>query len=281
MIEIIQQRLASYRAANTLEEEQALKEILQEVALFALWRVDFFEVAAFQGGTSLRILHELPRFSEDLDFILKEPDRTFDWNRYLVPLSEGLREFGLQSEVLNKSRMDQVVRKAILKDDSISNQLNLSFIQGPSDRALKIKLEVDVHPPNGSGFEYSYLDFPLDFEVCHQDLSSNFALKLHALLCRSFLKGRDWYDFAWYLKQKELPNYGLLEAAIEQAGPWKGQGLSVDRDWLQAALINKVEAIDWSDAAEDVRRFLDPVQQQGLRVWSGKFFSSKVDQLGV
>jgi predicted nucleotidyltransferase component of viral defense system len=281
MIEIIQQRLASYRAANTLEEEQALKEILQEVALFALWRVEFFEVAAFQGGTSLRILHKLPRFSEDLDFILKEPDRTFDWNRYLVPLSEGLREFGLQSEVLNKSRMDQAVRKAILKDDSISNQLNLSFIQGPSDRALKIKLEVDVHPPGGSGFEYSYLDFPLDFEVCHQDLSSNFALKLHALLCRSFLKGRDWYDFAWYLKQKVLPNYGLLEAAIEQAGPWKGQGLSVDRDWLQAALINKIETIDWSDAAEDVRRFLDPVQQQGLRVWSAKFFSSKVDQLGV
>lgn len=273
MIEIIQQRLATYQAANPLEEEQALKEILQEVALFALWRVDFFEVAAFQGGTSLRILHNLPRFSEDLDFILKQPDRTFDWSRYLAPLAEGLREFGLQSEV------DQMVRKAILKDDSISDQFNLSFIQGPAGRSLKIKLEIDVDPPAGSGFDYSYLDFPLDFEVCHQDLSSNFALKIHALLCRSFVKGRDWFDFAWYVKQDVSPNYRLLEAAIQQAGPWKGMGLSVDHQWLQTALRKRIEAIDWTDAAEDVRRFLDPVQQQGLRVWSARFFSSKVDRL--
>lgn len=280
MIEIIQQRLATYRAANPLEEEQALKEILQEVALFALWRAGFFEVAAFQGGTSLRILHKLPRFSEDLDFILKQPDLAFDWDRYLGPLSEGLQEFGLKSEVLNKSRMDQVVRKAILKDGSISQQLNLSFLQGPADRLLKIKLEVDVEPPAGSGFEYSYLDFPLDFEVCHQDLSSNFALKIHALLCRSFLKGRDWYDFTWYLKQGVTPNYGLLETALNQAGPWKDQGLSIGREWAQNTLRAKIGTIDWSDAAEDVKKFLDTLQQQGLRVWSEKFFSSKVDQLG-
>lgn len=281
MIEIIQQRLATYQAANALEEEQALKEILQEVALFALWRADFFEVAAFQGGTSLRILHKLPRFSEDLDFVLKQPDPAFEWDRYLGPLAEGLQEFGLKSEVLNKSRMDQVVRKAILKDGSISQQLNLSFLNGPADRALKIKLEIDVAPPAGSGFEYTYLDFPLDFEVCHQDLSSNFALKIHALLCRSFLKGRDWYDFVWYLKQGVRPNYPLLQAAIEQAGPWKDQGQVVQLDWLQAALREKVETIDWTAAADDVRKFLDGVQQQGLRVWSARFFLSKVDQLGV
>lgn len=279
MIEIIQQRLATYRAANPLEEEQALKEILQEVALFALWRAEFFEVAAFQGGTSLRILHKLPRFSEDLDFILKQPDPAFDWDRYLGPLSQGLQEFGLKSEVLNKSRMDQAVRKAILKDGSISQQLNLSFLQGPADRALKIKLEIDVQPPVGSGFEYTYLDFPLDFEVCHQDLGSNFALKIHALLCRSFLKGRDWYDFTWYLRQGVLPNYALLETAIDQAGPWKDQGLSIGREWLQNALRAKIETIDWGDAADDVKKFLDTVQQQGLRVWSARFFSSKVDQL--
>jgi len=279
MIEIIQQRLATYRATNPLEEEQALKEILQEVALFALWRADFFEVAAFQGGTSLRILHKLPRFSEDLDFILKEPDKAFDWNRYLEPLSEGLREFGLQSEVLNKSRMDQAVRKAILKDGSISQQLNLSFLQGAAGKALKIKLEIDVQPPAGSGFEYTYLDFPLDFEVCNQDLGSNFALKIHALLCRPFLKGRDWYDFTWYLKQATVPNYELLAAALDQAGPWQGQGLAIGRERLQNALRAKIEAIDWNEAAEDVRKFLDPVQQQSLRVWSAKFFLSKVDQL--
>ncbi|MBL0162087.1 MAG: nucleotidyl transferase AbiEii/AbiGii toxin family protein [Xanthomonadales bacterium] len=279
MIEIIQQRLATYRAANPLEEEQALKEILQEVALFALWRAAFFEVAAFQGGTSLRILHKLPRFSEDLDFILKESNRDFQWDRYLGPLAEGLQEFGLKSEVLDKSRMDQVIRKAILKDNSISQQLNLSFVHGSADRALKIKLEIDVDPPAGSGFEYTYLDFPLDFEVCHQDLSSNFALKIHALLCRSFLKGRDWYDFVWYLKQEVTPNYPLLLSAINQAGPWKGQHIPVNRDWLQAELRSKVESIDWAAAAEDVSRFLDQLQRESLRMWSIRFFLSKVEQL--
>lgn len=279
MIEIIQQRLTTYRAANPLEEAQALKEILQEVALFALWRAGFFDVAAFQGGTSLRILHKLPRFSEDLDFILKEPNREFQWAHYLGPLAEGLQQFGLKSEVLDKSRMDQAIRKAVVKDSAISQQLNLSFVQGPADRALKIKLEIDVDPPVGSGFDYSYLDFPLDFEVCHQDLSSNFSLKIHALLCRPFLKGRDWFDFVWYLKQGIQPNYPLLQAALEQAGPWTDQQVVVDMEWLKSELHKKIESIDWAKAAEDVSRFLDQMQRESLRVWSTRFFISKVEQL--
>lgn len=194
MIELIQQRLATYQAKNSLEEEQATKEILQEIALYCLWRADFFEVAAFQGGTSLRILHQLPRFSEDLDFILKSPDSDFSWNHYLPKLIEGLKEFGLQSEVLDRSNMDRNIREALLKDNSIGNQLNLRFYDGRPRPTLKIKLEIDVNPPAGSAFDYTYLDFPLDYEVCHQDLASNFALKIHALLCRPYIKGRDWYN---------------------------------------------------------------------------------------
>lgn len=98
-------------------------------------------------------------------------------------------------------------------------------------------------------------------------------------MCRSFVKGCDWFDFVWCIKQDVSSNYRLLEAAIQQAGPWKGMGQSVDHQWLQAALKKRVETIDWTDAAEDVRRFLDTVQQQGLRVWSARFFSSKVDRL--
>lgn len=109
MIDLIRQRLASYNAGNAVGEEQANKEILQEVALYLLWRGGFFEIAAFQGGTSLRILHQLPRFSEDLHFILQQPSVVFDWGRYLQPLLTGLTEFGLQSEVLDKSRMDRRV----------------------------------------------------------------------------------------------------------------------------------------------------------------------------
>ena len=279
MIELIQKRLDSYKATGPVEEEQATKEILQEVALYSLWRARFFEVAAFQGDTSLRILHGLPRFSEDLDFILKEPDPDFDWNIYLDKLLSGLQEFGLQSEVLDKSRMDQRVRKALLKDNSVSNQLDLAFIRGHEDQKLKIKLEIDVNPPDGSGYDYSYLDFPLDFEVCHQDLSSNFSLKIHALLCRPWLKGRDWYDFNWYVKQGIQPNFAHLQAALYQYGPWEGQTLTIDKDWLISTLLKKVATVNWTEAAEDVARFLNAAEQQSLRLWSERFFNKKVEDL--
>ena len=141
MIELIRERLKIYNPATPVEEEQAVKEILQEIALYALWRADFFEVAAFQGGTSLRILHKLPRFSEDLDFILKEPNPEFKWSGYLDQLLDGLQQFGLKSEVLDKSHMDQNIRKAVLRDDSIANQLNLSFYRGAPGQKINIKLE--------------------------------------------------------------------------------------------------------------------------------------------
>jgi len=281
MIELIQQRLDSYKASNPVAEEQATKEILQELALYSLWRAGFFEVAAFQGGTSLRILHKLPRFSEYLDFILKQPDQNFEWGGYLDQLLKGLEEFGLQSEVLDKSQMDQNIKKALLKDNSVTNQLSLAFYQGHPDRKLNIKLEIDINPPDGSHFEYSYLDFPLDFEICHQDLSSNFSLKIHALLCRPYLKGRDWYDFNWYVKQNIRPNLPLLQAALIQYGPWKGQEIKIDADWLNHTLLEKVAAIDWSEATQDVERFLNTAEKESLKLWSSRFFNKKVERLSA
>ncbi len=233
----------------------------------------------FQGGTSLRILHRLPRFSEDLDFILKTPDPGFDWQRYLDPMTAVLTEFGLRTQLLDKSRMDNAVRTAVLKGDSISRQLNLAFVHGPADRRLKIKLEIDVDPPAGSGFAYSYLDFPLDHEVCHQDLASNFAFKVHSLLCRPYLKGRDWFDFGWYVAQDVRPNFELLRSALMQHGPWRGQALSVDVSWLKNSLQQKIAVINWSAAADDVRRFLDMAQLQSLRLWSAEFFMAKVEKM--
>lgn len=279
MIELIQQKLKSYKASNSVEEEQAIKEIIQELALYALWRAGFFEVAAFQGGTSLRIMYGLPRFSEDLDFVLIQPDPYFEWRPYLEKLLDGFQEFGLKSEVLDKSRMVQHIKKALLKDGSISNQLDLSFYRGWKNKKLKIKLEIDVNPPGGSGFDYSYLDFPLDFEVCHQDLSSNFALKIHALLCRPYLKGRDWYDFNWYVKQKVVPNLLHLQTALIQYGPWQGKELSVDNDWLIVTLQERVVSINWDDAKQDVQRFMRSVELQSLNLWNKKFFLSKVQSL--
>ena len=278
MIELIQRRLEAYKATNPIEENQAVKEILQEVILYCLWRADFFEVAAFQGGTSLRILHQLPRFSEDLDFILKMPDPEFQWHATLQRLIAGLTEFGLRSEVLDKSKMDRNIREALLKDDAIGNQLNLRFYQGGA-RPIKIKLEIDTKPPAHSGFEYSYLDFPLDFEVCHQGLPSNFALKIHALLCRPYIKGRDWYDFSWYVKQRVAPNLLHLGAALNQIGPWQSQDLTATPEWLAEALLNKIATIDWQAAAADVERFLSAMEKHSLKLWSEKFFQNKITEL--
>ncbi len=281
MIDLIKQRLAGYRAHNALEEEQALKEIVQEIALYGLWRAGFFEVAAFQGGTSLRILHRLPRFSEDLDFLLKEPRPQFNWQAYLGPLLVCLEEFGLKSQALDKSRMDQRVKQALLKNNCVSNQLNLEFYRGQRDRKLVIKLEIDVSPPAGSGYEYRFLDFPLDFEICNQDLSSNFALKLHALLCRPYVKGRDWYDFSWYLRQRVRPNLPHLRAALHQYGPWQDQHPDADLEWLQRALQHKVRQIDWKKAADDVERFLGSTERSSLALWSERFFLEKIAGLNA
>lgn len=279
MIEIIQRRLAAYNAASAHEEAQAIKEVLQEVALYALWRVGFFEAAAFQGGTSLRILHGMPRFSEDLDFILREPDAKFAWQRHLREMTFVLEEFGLRSELMDRTRMDQNIRQAVLKDNSVANQVNLKFFRDAAQRLVQIKLEIDVNPPAHSGFSHTYLDFPLDFEVCHQDLASNFALKIHALLCRPFLKGRDWYDFNWYIKQATLPNLPHLAAALNQTGPWAGRAPEVDEGWLLSALRDKIRSTDWKAAAQDVERFLNPMERKSLELWGVRFFESKLAQL--
>jgi len=280
MIEIIQHRLDSYNATNSHEESQATKEIIQEVALYALWRADFFKVAAFQGGTSLRILHKLPRFSEDLDFMLKKPDPDFEWTGYLEQLLACFEEYGLKSEALSKGKMEQRIRKAVIKDNSVTSQLNLSFYSGQAGQKIKIKLEIDVEPPAGSDYAYTYLDFPSDHEVCHQDLSSNFALKIHALLCRGFLKGRDWYDFNWYIKQGVAPNLKHLRNALMQFGSWQGQeDLTVDLVWLKIVLQEKIDSIDWKSAADDVERFLNSTEQKSLSLWSERFFSQKLLQL--
>ncbi len=281
MIDLLRKRLQRHSAANAVQEEQALKEMLQEIALYALWRGGFFEVAAFQGGTSLRILHGLPRFSEDLDFILLKPDPAFQWSHYFDTLTEVLAQFGVRCDLSDRSRMDNAVRQALLKDNSIGRQLDLSFFDADTPRKLKVKLEIDTRPPAGTGTRWHYLDFPVDFEVCAQDLPSNFALKLHALLCRPYLKGRDWFDFAWYCKQETRPNMPHLAQALNQAGPWQDQDPPVDAQWLVAALHTKIKTIDWSLAAQDVAPFLPATEQASLRLWSDRFFADKVKRIKV
>ena len=280
MIEIIQEKLRQYGATNAIEEENATKEIIQEIALYGLWRGAFFDAALFQGGTSLRILHRLPRFSEDLDFMLRSPNPEFDWTPYLKILVEVFAQFGLKLDAQPKERMDKAVREAVLKDESIASQLDLTFAGTGRRRTIKIKLEIDTNPPPGSRDASTFLDFPADYEVRHQDLSSNLALKIHALLCRGYLKGRDWFDFSWYVSSGVSPNLFHLQAALIQAGPWAGQeDLKVNMGWLEDMLGNSIAAVDWKAAADDVRRFLRPAESKSLELWSDRFFLAKLEKM--
>src|SRR3546814_425052 len=157
--------------------------------------------------------------------------------------------------------MDWAVREAVLKEDPIASQLNLRFAGSNRTRAIKIKLEIDTNPPAGSGEATTFLDFPADYEVRHQDLPSNFALKVHALLCRPYLKGRDWFDFSWYVANHVPLHLPLLAAALQQAGPWQGKlDMNYDGEWLIDALKEKISSIDWSAAASDVARCLRPTE---------------------
>lgn len=279
MIELLQQRLAQYAIDGAEQQEQAIKEMLQELTLYALWREGFFQVAAFQGGTCLRILYGLPRFSDDLDFILQTPDPDFLWADVLKGVTEILAEFGISAELVDRSRADRAVRQAMLKDDSLGGQLNLKYADLPPGRKLRIKLEIDTNPPAGSAWDQRFHDFPTDFSVLMQDLASNFALKLHALLYRPYSKGRDWFDLLWYIRNGTLPNLGLLQNALQQVGPFVGGDIEVNAEWLQPALLEKIQSLDWEEAVRDVEPFLSVMERRSLPMWGESLFTERVHRL--
>lgn len=279
-VRMIQDRLDSHSCRSTLEEEQALREITQEIVLAALGRTDIFRKAGFQGGTCLRIFHGLNRFSEDLDFALQTPDPDFALGPYLDAIAKELTAYGYGLEIDDRSKAERAVRMAFLKDDSIGKLLQLAYrpATGPS-RKLRVKLEVDANPPAGASFDTRYLDFPFPSAICVFDLPSLFAGKVHALLCRDFLKGRDWYDFIWYTARRTPPNYELLTSALTQQGPWQGQRLPVDRAWCLDQLRDRIQGTDWEQAREDVRRFVKPSELSSLDVWNREFFLAQCAKL--
>ncbi|MGI5925025.1 MAG: nucleotidyl transferase AbiEii/AbiGii toxin family protein [Lentisphaeria bacterium] len=279
-VQMIQQRLLSYNCKTDIEEQQAMREITQEVALAALGRGDFFKQALFQGGTCLRIFYGLNRFSEDMDFILKEANPNFQLKDHIKHLTDELAAYGYNIEITDRDKADATVKKAFLKDDSIGKVINLRHANhaGPMAK-IRIKLEVDTSPPPGSGHELKYLDFPFVSSVLVQDRSSLFAGKIHALLCREYIKGRDWYDFIWYTSNRTSINYDFLTSAINQLGPWQGQSVAVDKTWLLNELKRKIVSMNWKQAAEDVRRFVRVAEQPSLDLWSKELFLGQLDKL--
>lgn len=278
-VEVIQQKLLTYQCQTVLDQENALKEIAQEIALMALSRAGFFRVAAFQGGTCLRILYGLERFSEDLDFVLEMPDKNFNWEEYIKSMREEFSVYGYTLEIANKSKLDKSVRTAFfLKAESEGGILILKDTRTNRPK-LQIKLEIDTNPPAGSGYELKYLDFPLPYSVKTQDLTSLFASKCHALLCREYTKGRDWYDFVWYVSKQTKINFNLLTHAIEQKGPWQGKNILITPAWLKQEIKAKINSINWNEARQDVARFLRPRELITLDLWSKDFFLSRIEKL--
>jgi len=279
-VKLIQDRLDSYRCASSLEEEHAVREITQEVALAALGRTEFFKLAVFQGGTCLRILYGLNRFSEDLDFLLKAANRDFELRPYLQAVSDELKAYGYDMDILDRSSAEIAVRKAFLKDDSLGKLLQLRHTDksGPL-RKIRIKFEVDTNPPSGSGVEIKYVDFPFVSSVVVQDKPSLFAGKIHALLCREYTKGRDWYDFLWYTSPDVGINYAFLSSALRQQGPWRDKNVLVDGRWCLERLESKIDSVDWQAAREDVRRFVKTSEQPSLGLWSKDLFLSQLRKI--
>lgn len=275
---ILDEQLKKYNPGDLEEEENAIKEILQEIALFSLSTTDFFSKALFQGGTALRILHHLPRFSEDLDFILKKPDNNFHWEKYVEQMTKGFSLYGITPEIQDRKNSKTAVQKLFLKDNSIGKILQLNF-HHHAHKKLLIKFEIDTNPPMGSTEEQKHLIFPKDYAISAQDLPTNFAGKCHALLCRGYLKGRDWFDFAWYVAHKTTINFTFLQNAFEQQGPWQQQSIQFNKAWLIKALNNKVKEIDWQKAGNEVVKFVRTEMERSLDLWNNDFFLDRVQKL--
>lgn len=277
-VELIQERLLSYQSQTLQEQENALKEIAQEIALMALHRSDFFKIAAFQGGTCLRILYGLNRFSEDLDFVLEQPNLNFNWSTYINTMQEEFLTYGYALEIKTRNELEKPVKVAFLKTNSVGGLLLLKNYRTNQPK-LKIKLEIDTTPPLGSHFQLNYLDFPLPYSIRTQDLPSLFAGKCHALLCRDYVKGRDWYDFIWYVAKNTKINFELLQNALNQINPWQKTFIQITPEWFLNALSTKINSVDWNAAKQDVAKFLKPKETETLSLWSVDFFQSRLEKL--
>ena len=283
-IELLQRRLDEYSCEGEEEEQNAIREILQEMILAGLARTDFFTKAAFHGGTQLRIFEGIRRYSEDLDFALLAPDRTFALKPYLDKVAAELESVGVALEVKDKSKAESTIKKGFLKNDSLVRLLELRYagrkgMLGMPAKTL-IKLEIDTNPPGGANYLAKTLLFPYPASVRCFDRESSFSGKVHALLCRTYVKGRDWFDLVWYASVRAKVNHALLTAAIDQQGDWAGKHQLTSDAWVYEKLREVIAHMDWDAAREDVRRFVYASDRPSLDLWGRDFFLSLVDRIG-
>lgn len=255
-----------------------LREVMQSLALMGLWRAKFFNHAAFYGGTALRILYGLNRFSEDLDFSLLTSNPQFSFQQYKSALENEFNAMGFKVKLESKEKSDSsTIESAFLKANTLQHLILLevpekllSSIQ--ANATLKIKLEVDTRPPMGFATEMKYIFSPFQFAIRVFTLPSLFAGKMHAVLCRKWknrVKGRDWYDFAWYVSHYPDLNLYHLEQRMRDSGHYAG-GEPLTKNRFLELLDNSIDSLDIDSAKNEVLPFLSDIRE--LKIWSKEFF---------
>jgi len=229
------------------EKIHLVREDLQVIILKVLYDLGMFRHLAFVGGTALRILFDLRRFSEDLDFSLIQK-KGYNFNKFSRAIEYQLKKYRLSVDV-RKSDL-RVVQRAMFKFKDILVSLGLSDMR---EQKLSIGLEIDARPPGGWKTDISLISKVFVFTVTHYDLPSLYATKLHACFFRRYVKGRDFYDLVWYLGKKILPNFVLLNNAIAQT---EDKRVIVTEENFEEFLLEKMAKIDFVKVRKDVQRFL-------------------------
>lgn len=285
MHDAIHSMMDRYECRSRTDYVNALREILQDLALLGLWRSRFFEHAAFYGGTALRLLYGLDRYSEDLDFSLLEPKASFSLKPFGEALEREIESFGfhVKFEARRKPRAG-TIESAFLKTNTIKQLIVINVDQEllrglQPAKKLKIKLEVDTDPPGGFETETQFVLQPIPFSVRVYTLPNLFAGKLHAVLCRKWrtrVKGRDWYDLVWYAARRPEVRLNHLETRMRQSGDYlEEQPLTPGK--LQDLLSQAVDDLDVEQARREVALFVK--DRRALDVWSREFFRQVITRI--
>lgn len=239
-------------ASSPAHGRNVAREYLQARILGALQRAGAMIPLAFHGGTSLRFLHAIPRYSEDLDFALERAPSQYDFRAYLQAIRTELAAEGY--DIGLKANDRKTVHSAFIRSVGLLYELGLS---PHPEEVLSIKIEVDTSPPAGSIMESSLVRRHVLLHLQHHDRASLLAGKLHAILQRSYAKGRDAFDLLWYLSDPDwpAPNLRLLNNALRQTG-WDGV-YPTEQSWRQV-VWQKLRTLPWDRLADDVRPFLEP-----------------------
>ncbi|MCR5362003.1 MAG: nucleotidyl transferase AbiEii/AbiGii toxin family protein [Bacteroidales bacterium] len=271
MSDFLERALSRYEINNAKDKQNALYEITQQVVLAGLHRGGFFDRAAFYGGTCLRLFHQLHRFSEDMDFSLLVPDEHFQFENYFQPIVDEFDCIGRKVEIKKKDKkMFGRVDSAFLKDNT--DVYNVAF---QTEKSIKVKIEVDTQPPLAFRTEQKLLVQPYSFMVRCFQLSDLFAGKMHALVFRNWktrVKGRDWYDFEWYVRHRVPLDFNHLKERIREFN-----GIEMSREDFLSALKERLATTNIDDVKLDVRPFVGNPHE--LDIWSNDYFLQLADMI--